>query len=153
MSAVPKSLLTLVPMQPAHLPAIESIERDCYEFPWTLGNFRDSIESGYACWECREGGVLIGYAVMMMAVDEAHLLNLTVARPHQRRGHGTRVLEALFASARRSGATAMLLEVRPSNTSGQALYAKMGFEQVGARRGYYPALRGREDALILRRAL
>lgn len=153
MSAVPASLLTLVPMQLANLPAIEAIERDCYEFPWTIGNFRDSIESGYACWECRDGGRLIGYAVMMMAMDEAHLLNLTIAKTHQRRGHGSGLLQALFASAIRAGAAAMLLEVRPSNAGGLALYARMGFEQIGARRGYYPALRGREDALILRRAL
>lgn len=153
MSAVPQSLVTMVPMQAANLPAIEMIERDCYEFPWTIGNFRDSIEAGYACWEYRVNGQLIGYAVMMMAVDEAHLLNLTIAPMHQQRGHGSRLLDALFASARRAGANAMLLEVRPSNVGGRALYASMGFVEIGARRGYYPALRGREDALILRRAL
>lgn len=153
MSAVPKPLVTMVPMQSANLTAIESIERDCYEFPWTIGNFRDSIEAGYACWEYRENAQLIGYAVMMMAVDEAHLLNLTIASAHQRRGHGSRLLEALFNSARRAGANAMLLEVRPSNAGALAMYAREGFERIGARRGYYPALRGREDALVLRRAL
>lgn len=154
MSAVPKpSLVALTPMQPVNLPAIAAIEQAIYEFPWTQGNFRDSIDAGYACWEYRAGTTLIGYAVMMMAVDEAHLLNLTIAAPFQRRGHGARLLEALFDSARRAGASAMVLEVRPSNAGGRALYARMGFTQIGARRGYYPAVRGREDALILHRAL
>lgn len=153
MSAVPKPRVALVPMQPVNLTVIAAIEHEIYEFPWTPGNFRDSINAGYACWEYRDGATLIGYAVMMMAVDEAHLLNLTIAAPFQRRGHGTRLLEGLFDSARRAGASTMLLEVRPSNSGGRALYARMGFEQVGARRGYYPAVHGREDALILRHTL
>jgi ribosomal-protein-alanine N-acetyltransferase len=47
----------------------------------------------------------------------------------------------------------MFLEVRPSNRPGQALYERFGFRKVARRRGYYPAAAGREDALVLSRAL
>jgi ribosomal-protein-alanine N-acetyltransferase len=55
--------------------------------------------------------------------------------------------------AREHGAKVLFLEVRPSNEAGQRLYTGYGFRQVGVRRGYYPAHRGREDALVLSLAL
>jgi ribosomal-protein-alanine N-acetyltransferase len=45
----------------------------------------------------------------------------------------------------------MLLEVRPSNTAGIALYEQMGFKRIGMRKDYYPARGGREDAIMLER--
>jgi ribosomal-protein-alanine acetyltransferase len=149
MSAVLQPAFALVPMTAEGLARIVAIERDCYEFPWTIGNFSDSLAAGYDCREYLCDGALVGYAVLMAAPDEVHLLNLTIARAFQRRGHGTALLMRLFDLARSRGARRILLEVRPSNTSGRALYARMGFAPIGERRGYYPAAHGREDALVL----
>ena len=143
----------LVPMAPADLPRVMPIENDIYDFPWTRGNFEDSIKAGYSAWLYQDGAQVIGYCIVMLAVDEAHLLNLSVARQWQGQGHGRGLLEACMAAIQLHGATAMLLEVRPSNEVGRKLYASAGFLQVGQRKDYYPALRGREDALVLRRAL
>ena len=154
MSAVLKAgAPSLVPMTREALGDVLAIENDIYEFPWTHGNFRDSLESGYSCWLYRQAGSLVGYAVVMLALDEAHLLNLSIAREAQRRGHGRHLLEALADVARGHGAVSMFLEVRPTNLAGRELYARTGFRQVGMRRGYYPARGGREDALVLSRAL
>jgi ribosomal-protein-alanine N-acetyltransferase len=95
----------------------------------------------------------MGYAVMMLGADEAHLLNLSVAAPYQRAGLGRRLLEHLIDVARGHGAHTLFLEVRPSNVAGRRLYARRGFAQVGRRKDYYPAAVGREDALILSLAL
>lgn len=46
----------------------------------------------------------------------------------------------------------LLLEVR-ANDKDLALYRHFGFQQIGVRRGYYPANGGREDALVLTHAL
>jgi ribosomal-protein-alanine N-acetyltransferase len=143
----------LVPMTERDLDAVLAIESDIYAFPWTRGNFLDSLAAGYSCWLYGERAAPIGYAVVMLAVDEAHLLNLSIARGAQCRGHGTGLLAALEQAARGYGARSMLLEVRPSNFAGRALYAAAGYGQVGLRRGYYPAALGREDALVLSRAL
>jgi len=130
-----------------------SIERDLYAFPWTRGNFVDSISSGYSVWGYRVGGELIGYFVLMLAVDEAHLLNIGVVERQQGMGFGARLLSHALLVARQAGATSVLLEVRPSNAKALALYRHFGFEPIGVRQGYYPAAQGREDALILRRTL
>ncbi|MBL8385553.1 MAG: ribosomal protein S18-alanine N-acetyltransferase [Burkholderiales bacterium] len=143
----------LTPMTRDALAAVLAVENDIYEFPWTRGNFLDSLDAGYSCWLYGCGADLLGYAVVMLAVDEAHLLNLSVARAAQGRGHGRALLAELCTVVRDHGARTMLLEVRPSNLAGRALYARAGFLQVGLRRGYYPARDGREDALVLRRAL
>ncbi len=132
---------------------VERIERAVYAYPWTAGNFRDSLNAGYRCVVCRLDRALAGYAVQMYVIDEAHLLNITIAPPRQRHGHGTRLLHWLMHEARSRNMTTLFLEVRPSNTGAQTLYSRMGFTQVAVRPGYYPAPVGREDALIFKTRL
>jgi len=149
MSAVLQLEPEFGPMGENDLDAVMEIERRIYEFPWTPGNFRDSVRAGYSCWVCRSGSALVGYAVMMLAAGEAHLLNLSVDPAFQRRGHGTCLLLHLVTSARDCGARILFLEVRPTNAAGLELYARNGFRQVGVRGDYYPAQGGRENALVL----
>lgn len=155
MSALPKpDVDRYVPMSEADLPEVVAIEREIYPFPWTRGNFLDSLRSGYSVWVLRDpGAALIAYSVMTLALDEAHLLNLSVTRRHQRSGLGWRTLEWMAEVARGYGVRTMLLEVRPSNASAVRMYRRYGFERIGVRRGYYPTQGGREDALVMRIAL
>ena len=150
MSAVLKrSPPRLAPMTERDLDAVAAIERAVYTHPWTRGNFADSLRAGYRCCTWRADEELIGYFVLMAAAGEAHLLNLSIGAAHQRRGHGSALLREVLRLARELGARHLFLEVRPSNLGAQALYARFGFERVAVRRGYYPAQRGREDALVL----
>jgi len=149
MSAVLRPVPRFEPMASADLRSVLEIEQRIYAFPWTPGNFRDSLRAGYSCWVYRWGEALIGYAVLLIAAGEAHLLNLSVAPDAQNRGHGRRLLDHVVGVARAEGARNLFLEVRPSNAAGRRLYAASGFRQVGVRRGYYPAPGGREDALVL----
>jgi ribosomal-protein-alanine N-acetyltransferase len=142
------------PMRREDLEEIVAIERDIYPFPWTYGNFQDALAAGYSAWVMRSAcGEIMAYAIVMIAIDEAHLLNLSVARPYQRRGHGWRTLDWMADRARDYGARSMLLEVRPSNEPALRLYARYGFVRIGVRRGYYPAHGGREDAIVMRISL
>ncbi|WIM06189.1 MAG: ribosomal protein S18-alanine N-acetyltransferase [Candidatus Nitricoxidivorans perseverans] len=140
-------------MRESDLPDVLAAELRIYPFPWTKGNFADSLKAGYSAWVCREGGELAGYAVMMMAVDEAHLLNISILPERRRRGLGGELLAHLFRIAHGQGAARMLLEVRPSNASGQAFYRRFLFSEIGRRREYYPAHAGREDAIVMAREL
>jgi len=149
MSAVLQPRQGFAPMGESDLEPVIEIEQRIYAFPWTLGNFRDSIRAGFSCRVCRGGEGLLGYAVLMLAAGEAHLLNLTIDSPFQRRGHGSRLLHHLVGTAREYGAHILFLEVRPSNVTGLELYARHGFRQIGVRRDYYPAPGGRENALVL----
>lgn len=136
-------------MTAAELDAVVAIEDTIYPHPWTRGNFADSIAAGYHCWVVECGGEMTGYTVVAVAAGEAHLLNLSVAAPWQRRGIGREVLNFVLKLARDYGAKKIFLEVRPSNAAALALYAAGGFSEIAVRRGYYPAGEGREDAIVL----
>ena len=141
-------------MTEADLDEVAAAEKELYPFPWTRGNFLDAMRAGYSTWVLRDGSrQLAAYSVMMMALDEAHLLNISVARHRQRTGLGRQTLDWMADVARGHGGRSMLLEVRPTNEAALRLYQRYGFERIGVRRGYYPAHGGREDALVMRIAL
>lgn len=136
-------------MTAADLDAIVVIEDAIYPHPWTRGNFADSLQAGYHCWIVECAGEVSGYTVAMIAAGEAHLLNLSVAAPWQRRGIGRELLKFVLKLARDYGAGKILLEVRPSNGAAIALYASAGFAEIASRRSYYPAGVSREDAVVM----
>lgn len=135
------------------LAAVETIERSVYTHPWTIGNFTDSLEAGYHCWVMERDGGVAGYGVVMIAVEEAHLLNLSIAAALQRQGLGSELLRFIIKLARDCGARSIYLEVRESNAAGRALYAQHGFASIGVRRAYYPADVAREDAVTMEKKL
>ncbi|THF55948.1 ribosomal-protein-alanine N-acetyltransferase [Pseudothauera rhizosphaerae] len=137
-------------MSEADLEWVTANEAELHPYPWTRGNFADSLGAGYSAWIQSDGGHPCGYAVVLSVLDEAHLLNISVARGAQGRGLGGALLDFLCARARASGATQFFLEVRPSNQPALALYRRTGFEPIGRRKGYYPAPGGREDAIVMR---
>ena len=141
--------VSLRPMQMDDLDTIMLIEPTIYTHPWTRGNFSDSLNSGYSAWVLEADQKIIGYALLMMVLDEAHLLNLSVAKSHQKQGLGRYLLEHMLQIAQNHKAANMFLEVRPSNISAIALYENMGFCEMAVRRNYYPAHDGREDAVLM----
>lgn len=153
MSAQLKPAVIYRPMQKDDLDAIMAIEPKIYSHPWSRGNFADSLKSGYSCWVVELDGEVIGYGVLMVVLDEAHLLNISVAKAYQGRGLGRMLLDHFIEVAKRHGGQMMFLEVRPSNTSAIGLYESMGFNEFSVRKGYYPAENGREDAVLMGLAL
>ncbi len=128
---------------------VATIEASAYSFPWTRGNFIDSLAAGYAAELLEADGQPIGYFIAMAGVDELHLLNITVAPAHQEQGCGNLLLDRVQALACQLSLPRLLLEVRGSNERARSLYRRRGFVDVGLRRGYYPAAQGREDALVM----
>ena len=149
MSALLDNLPRYRRMTAGDLDAVAAIERKIYPYPWTRGNFSDSLIAGYHCWIMECAGEIAGYSVVMIAAGEAHLLNLGIAGEWQRRGLGREMLGFVIQLARELLAHKIYLEVRPSNSAGRRLYAGAGFSEIATRRGYYPAQRDREDAVIM----
>lgn len=152
----------LAPMRLDDVAAVAEIERTIYSAPWSQGNFSDSLNAGYSAWVLRIADApaamsVAGYFVLMPAVDEAHLLNISVARGWQRRGLGLVLLHKAIELAREYCARAIILEVRPSNLRALSIYRRFGFRDHGLRKRYYPVSADdqttREDALVMRLAL
>ena len=132
------------------LDAVAAVEASAYSFPWTRGNFTDSLASGYLAevlTGAEEG--LVGYFIAMAGVDELHLLNITVAPAWQGLGLGRGMLHAVAQLGRDSGMATLWLEVRHGNERARALYRTLGYAEVGLRHGYYPAAGRREDAVVM----
>jgi ribosomal-protein-alanine N-acetyltransferase len=149
MSEALEAQYKLRPMRMNDLDLIMIIEPQIYPYPWTRGNFVDSLNSGYCAWVLEENEKIIGYALMMLVLDEAHLLNLSIGKSNQRKGLGRYLLEHMVNIAKNNQMAHMFLEVRHSNISAVALYENMGFNEMAIRRGYYPAANGREDAILM----
>ena len=135
-------MLHFAVMTVADLDAVAAAEARIYAFPWTRGNFADSLAAGHEAWLAEQGGRMIGYAVVMQVLDEAHLLNISVLPELQRGGRGSALLGHLCGQARQRAATRM-----------QEFYLRHGFVEIGRRRDYYPASEGREDAIVMAREL
>jgi ribosomal-protein-alanine N-acetyltransferase len=136
-------------MREEDLDQVAAIEAQGYEYPWTLAIFRDCLRAGYQCWVLAHSVEIIGYGILTVAAGEAHVLNVCVSTSEQGCGHGTRLMRRLIDLARWHRAQRIFLEVRPSNRHAIKLYDQLGFNEIGKRPNYYPAKRGREDALVM----
>jgi [ribosomal protein S18]-alanine N-acetyltransferase len=143
--------MTIRSMHEADISEVVRVECAAYAFPWTEGIFRDCLRVNYLCRVAEIGVSIVAYGVMSVGAAEAHLLNVCVDESYRCRGIGRRVLSHLLREAAANSALEAFLEVRPSNLSAIRLYQSLGFKQIGVRRGYYQAIDGREDAIVLKR--
>ncbi|QWD17031.1 ribosomal protein S18-alanine N-acetyltransferase [Polynucleobacter paneuropaeus] len=160
--------LAFLPMQSGDLDAVLSIEQISHTHPWTRGNFNDSLAAGHWAYCIRpepkdaEPGsyldphVLWAYCVLYPAVDELHLLNITVAPKLRRLGIAARIMRAIEGIAASRQMPRIILEVRPSNIPAITLYESLGYEKIGVRKDYYPADQAsgqREDAQVMAKSI
>jgi ribosomal-protein-alanine N-acetyltransferase len=160
--------LSFLPMQAADLDAVLDIESVSHLHPWTRGNFSDSLAAGHWAYCIRpqvdqaikgsylDPSILWAYCILYPAVDELHLLNITVSPKLRKLGLASRMMAAIEGVAAQQNMPRIILEVRPSNLAAVTLYQKLGYEQIGIRKNYYPAdphLGTREDALVMAKSI
>jgi len=124
-----------------------------YSHPWSRGVFTDCLQAGNDCWIVEQDRRIIGHSVLSFVEGECHLLNVCIIPECQDGGLGRRLVEHMLERAQQLACNTVFLEVRPSNTAAYQLYISMGFNEVGTRKGYYPAKSGREDAIIMAKEL
>ena len=148
-SLVESAELELRPMRKSDVKAIAAIEESAYEFPWEPNTFKDCLSVGYCCWVGEKLGQVVAYGIVTVGAGESHILNVCISPDMQGRGFGRRMMLKLMEVAKSHKAEMMILEVRPSNTKAIELYRDIGFNEIGTRKGYYPAHNGREDAIVM----
>jgi ribosomal-protein-alanine N-acetyltransferase len=131
------------------LDRILEIETQSFPTAWSRSAFQSElVENTFATYLVLDfHGTVVAYGGMWIILDEAHVTNVAV-HPDFRGHHlGETMMLGLMARAKQLGATRMTLEVRRGNEIAKNLYNKLGFVQLGVRRGYYTDTR--EDAFIL----
>jgi len=126
-----------------------------YPYPWTLGNFEDCLRNRrmYSCWVFELDNAFAGHVVISTGAGEAHILNICVYPEEQGKGWGRKLLAEAEWIAKQYRADTCILEVRPSNHAGIRLYQSEGYNEIGLRKDYYPADKGREDAIVMAKTL
>tara|TARA_B100000900_G_scaffold188733_1_gene159868 strand:- start:243 stop:746 length:504 start_codon:yes stop_codon:yes gene_type:complete len=130
------------------LDRVIAIEKNSYQYPWSEKIFRDCLVSKYSCLVAELDNCLIGYCIVSTAAGEGHILNVCVCPNHRNQKIAQRLIESVIKNFVNKAVELLFLEVRVSNLAAQKLYKNLGFEKVGQRVNYYPALWGREDAYI-----
>lgn len=138
------------PFIESDLEAVLSIENTVHLSPWKPSSFQPCFTGRSQGWLIIDGDEICGYAIVSMVAGEAELLNMSVAKHHQGKGVGAALLQFICQKVSEK-CDNFFLEVRESNEAAIALYEKFYFCEVGRRNNYYPAKRGREDALIYAR--
>jgi ribosomal-protein-alanine N-acetyltransferase len=139
----------LVPMRRRHLRSVQRIETQVYPRPWSLSLFMSelALRASRAYFVARVGGLVVGYAGLMFAGEDAHVTTIAVDPAWHRHKVGTRLMLHLAREATRRGSENLTLEVRVGNTGAQDLYKRFGFAEAGIRKNYYAETN--EDALVM----
>ena len=143
----------IVPMREPHVAAIAALEAANFSAPWDEASVRAELENPLALWlvAVEEDGTVLGYVGSQSCFEDADILNVCVAPAARRQGVAEALMLELEARLAPKGVEKITLEVRASNEPAIRLYEKLGYTQVGVRKGYYE--KPREDALILQKEL
>ena len=133
------------------MPAVHAIEQAAFSDPWSARDFRECVASEVVFLVAAAPEGIAGYVIAQDAADEGEILNLAVAPARHRGGVGRALVKRALATLAGRGAHRVFLEVRQSNAAARALYASLGFQEVGRRPRYYR--RPVEDAIVLRAAI
>ncbi len=125
-------------MRAEDVPQVAQLELENFSEPWSEAQLYELLERPEYCYLVAvEGGIVLGYAGMVVVGEEGQITNIATAKAARRRGIGTVLLEQLIAEGERRGAGAFSLEVRDSNVPAIALYERMGFQLAGVRKNFY----------------
>ena len=135
-------------MNKDHVSQIAQMEAQCFSDPWSEKSIASELENPLSLWlVAEENGQVFGYVGSQTVLDESDMMNVAVDPRFRRQGIARALIETLIAELAKMGSRCLRLEVRVSNENARALYARMGFQQLGLRKNYYH--NPKEDALIL----
>lgn len=137
---------------PEDLGPAAALERRCFSDPWSEDSLREeALAPNEIALAAHADGVLAGYLLLKLVVDEGEINNVAVAPERRRRGLARAMMAEALRRAAAKGARRLFLEVRQTNAEARRLYASFGFAEYSARPRYYrnPV----EDAILMKKEL
>ena len=114
---------------------------------WSYNILKQELENEKTTYVvAKENNEIVGFAGMMICMDEATLNNIVVKKSCRGRGIGGELLEALIELCADLNMKTFTLEVNALNTPAIKLYEKFGFKNLGIRKKYY---NNSQDAIIM----
>ncbi len=147
-------MIELIPLKLQYCEEVADIAKENLPEAWSLSGIQDVLQYDdniYYVAKQTDKGEIVGFAGIMLIVDEAELLNIAVRKDYQGQGIGQLLLKKVIEEGQARGAGRMLLEVRRSNIPAIKLYYKNLFSVLGERKNYYS--NPTEDAIILEKKL
>ena len=143
----------IVPMTADHLDEVAELERICFTTPWSRNMLAEELDNYLSAFlvALDDNDKVAGYAGLQAVLDEGYITNVAVRPDCRRQGVAGQILQVFLDFAQAQGLAFLTLEVRDSNAPAAALYASLGFAQIGLRKNYYQ--HPKEDARILRKEL
>lgn len=130
------------------IPALAEMELLCFSQPWSAQAFEAELNNKTAVFcVAKSGETPVGYIGMHHVLDEGYIANVAVHPDFRRRGIATALVRRVLLYARRNRMAFLTLEVRESNAGAIGCYRKLGFGEVGRRKGYYA--NPTEDAVLM----
>lgn len=143
-------MISYMRMNQSHVSGVAALEKRCFSVPWSEVSIAGELDNPLSLWLVAvDGDEVAGYIGSQAVLGEADMMNLAVSPEYRRQGIGEALTARLTEDLTRQEVNSLTLEVRASNQPAIRLYEKLGFTQVGRRRGYYE--KPKEDALILRK--
>ena len=143
--------IRIVPMAAAHLDEVAELERICFSVPWSRSMLAEELDNACSAFLAAvdETGRVVGYAGLLVVLDEGYITNVAVHPDFRRRGIAQKLLDVFENFATANKLAFLTLEVRESNYGAIALYGSRGYRGVGRRKNYYE--HPKEDAVIMTR--
>ena len=136
----PSPEFTIGPAHSADLEAIDRIEREAFNTPWSRDLLRGAVVNGqYRARVLRSPeGHLIGFYIAHIMGRQSNLDNLAVDAWARGRGYGSRLIEDWIRQARMDGGEILTLQVNTANKDAQRLYERFRFQTAKLLVSYYP---------------
>ena len=139
----------IIPMTSEHIDQVARIEQLCFSDPWSRRMLSEHLENECAATlvALGEDGTVLGYAGLLVVLDEGYITNVAVRPDYRRQGIAGELLAVFRRFAEGNKMAFLTLEVREGNAPARALYAKYGYREVGLRKNYYD--HPKENAIIM----
>lgn len=121
-----------------HLQDILQLYKDNFADGWNKAMLESAFDTNrFIALGAFENQNLIGLITCSMAIDDADIEGVVVAKEFRLKGYAQILLTELENLLKEKGITKIFLEVRESNIPARTLYQKNGYKEINKRKKYY----------------